>query len=34
MFGGVGLFVDGLMFGLIGRNDTLFFKTDESNDGE
>lgn len=31
MFGGVGFFVDGLMFGLIGRSDTLFFKTDESN---
>ena len=31
MFGGVGLFVDGLMFGIIGRSDTLFFKTDDSN---
>jgi DNA transformation protein len=30
MFGGVGLFVDGLMFGIIGRGDTLFFKTDET----
>ena len=34
MFGGVGFFVDGLMFGLIGRSDTLFFKTDESNVAE
>lgn len=31
MFGGVGLFFDGLMFGIIGRSDTLFFKTDETN---
>jgi TfoX/Sxy family transcriptional regulator of competence genes len=34
MFGGVGFFVDGLMFGLTGRSDTLFFKTDEWNVGE
>lgn len=34
MFGGVGFFVDGMMFGLIGRSDTLFFKTDESNVAE
>ena len=34
MFGGVGFFVDGLMFGLIGRSDTLFFKTDELNVAE
>jgi DNA transformation protein len=30
MFGGVGLYSDGLFFGLID-DDTLFFKTDESN---
>jgi DNA transformation protein len=34
MFGGVGFFVDGLMFGLIGRSDTLFFKTDETTTAE
>jgi len=31
MFGGVGLFFDSLMFGIIGRSDTLFFKSDETN---
>jgi DNA transformation protein and related proteins len=30
MFGGVGLYADGLFFGLID-DDTLFFKTDDSN---
>jgi DNA transformation protein len=30
MFGGVGLYSDGLFFGLID-DDTLFFKTDDSN---
>ena len=30
MFGGIGLYSDGLFFGLID-DDTLFFKTDESN---
>lgn len=30
MFGGVGLFSDGLMFGMIARSDTLFLKTDET----
>jgi DNA transformation protein len=30
MFGGVGLYADGLFFGLID-DDTLFFKTDETN---
>jgi DNA transformation protein and related proteins len=34
MFGGVGFFVDGLMFALIGRSEALFFKTDESNVAE
>jgi hypothetical protein len=29
MLCGVGFFVDGLMFGLIGRSDKLFSKTDE-----
>jgi DNA transformation protein len=33
MFGGVGLYSDGLFFGLID-DDTLFFKTDSSNSGE
>ncbi|MBL7073809.1 TfoX/Sxy family protein [candidate division KSB1 bacterium] len=30
MFGGVGLYFDGLFFGLIA-NDTLYFKVDDSN---
>jgi DNA transformation protein len=30
MFGGIGLYSDGIFFGLID-DDTLFFKTDESN---
>lgn len=30
MFGGVGLYTDGLFFGLIA-DDTLYFKVDESN---
>lgn len=30
MFGGVGIFYDGLMFALIGHGD-LYFKVDESN---
>jgi DNA transformation protein len=30
MFGGIGLYSDGLFFGLID-DDTLFFKTDDSN---
>jgi len=29
MFGGVGLFSDGLMFAIISRADVLYFKTDE-----
>ena len=33
MFGGVGLYSDGLFFGLID-DDTLFFKTGESNSEE
>ncbi len=32
MFGGVGLYSDGLFFGLID-DDTLYFKTDDSNIG-
>jgi DNA transformation protein and related proteins len=32
MFGGVGLYADGLFFGLID-DDTLFFKTDDRNVG-
>lgn len=32
MFGGVGLFRSGVMFGLIG-SDTLYFKVDEQNQG-
>ena len=34
MFGGAGLFRDGLMFGLITRRDILYFKTDDQNRGE
>ena len=34
MFGGTGLFRDGLMFGLITRRDILYFKTDDENRGE
>ncbi len=34
MFGGVGLFQDGLMFAIIPRSDTLFFKTDEVTVGD
>jgi len=30
MFGGAGVYCDGLMFGLIAR-DTLYFKTDDGN---
>lgn len=30
MFGGVGLFSDGLMFGIITRSDALYLKTDET----
>ena len=33
MFGGVGLYSDGLFFGLID-NDTLFFKVNDSNRGD
>jgi DNA transformation protein len=33
MFGGVGLFQDGLMFGLIA-DDVLYFKVDDSNRGD
>ena len=33
MFGGLGIFRDGLMFALVA-DDRLFFKTDESNLGE
>ena len=32
MFGGAGIYCDGLMFGLITR-DTLFFKADDGNRG-
>ncbi len=31
MFGGYGLFLDGLMFGLVTRDDTLFLKADDTN---
>ena len=31
MFGGYGLFLDGLMFGLVARNDELFLKADDAN---
>ena len=31
MFGGVGLFMDGLMFGIISHNDQFFFKVDDDN---
>jgi DNA transformation protein len=34
MFGGAGLFRDGLMFGLITRRDILYFKTDDKNRSE
>ena len=34
MFGGYGLFLDGLMFGLVTRNDELFLKADDANRGE
>lgn len=30
MFGGIGLFRDGVMFGIVAR-DTLYFKTDDRN---
>lgn len=33
MFGGIGLYSDGVFFGLID-NDTLFFKVDDSNRGD
>lgn len=33
MFGGVGLFVDGLMFGIISRSDSFYLKTDEATVG-
>jgi DNA transformation protein len=33
MFGGIGLYCDGVFFGLID-NDTLFFKVDDSNRGD
>lgn len=33
MFGGIGLYSDGLFFGLID-NDTVFFKVDDSNRGD
>ena len=33
MFGGIGLYSDGLFFGLID-NDTLFFKVNDSNRGD
>jgi len=31
MFGGYGLFLDGLMFGLVTRDDALFLKADDTN---
>ena len=34
MFGGYGLYRDGRMFGLITRNDGLYFRTDSLNRGE
>ena len=34
MFGGVGLYRDGVMFGLITRSDVLYFRTDDGNRGE
>lgn len=30
MFGGIGLFVDGLMFGIITGTDTLYLKADDA----
>ncbi len=33
MFGGFGVFLDGVMFGLIGWN-TLYFKADDGNRGD
>jgi DNA transformation protein len=33
MFGGIGIFLDGLMFGLIAGNE-LYLKTDEENSNE
>ena len=34
MFGGAGLYRDGIMFGLITRRDVLYFRTDDGNRGE
>ena len=31
MFGAVGLFIDGKMFGIISRNDRFYFKIDNKN---
>ena len=31
MFGGAGLFMDGVMFGLLTRGDILYFRTDDEN---
>jgi DNA transformation protein len=33
MFGGVGLFFEGLMFGIISRSDSFYLKTDEETVG-
>lgn len=30
MFGGIGLFIDGLMFGIVSGSDVLYLKTDEA----
>ncbi len=34
MFGGAGLYLDGVMFALITRHDVLYFRTDDGNRGE
>ena len=31
MFGGIGLFMEGRMFGIISRKDWFYFKVDEYN---
>jgi len=31
MFGGAGLYLDGVMFGLMTRADVLYFRTDDAN---
>jgi DNA transformation protein len=34
MFGGIGLYRDGVMFGLTTRNDVLYFRTGDGNRGQ